>query len=609
MSHRDQPPDWARQCLESPVKGVDSFLQELCSISGARYAHIRVQSRLQRFYTLVRSIGPYEEIGWRRRFHFIDSKEPPTLAYQFIDYAKTTDCHLLKAKYVDKPELHRYLDSLTYGFWIPLTCASIPLGYVTLSWTGERPDVAVAKRIKKYIEATKNLAPLLFSACRSVLTDHYLQELWAAARLILSSQTEALCYDRIAAACMRLWGADATTYIGKPDMRAKNIEIVTVDGHRSAEARSDDATQTIPLGNGLFSYALDQDHAVVSMSLAADTRFRYHSMKAGGGFLGSAVAARLSRSIDGTPLAIVSVEHELENYFDSDDVRYMTAIARIGSDALTAHQTSSERIARELDTLFTQMSHDVAEPLTALVADADVLAYQTSVLKASSGSVQMASMTDIANRAANILETSLTLNRQVRKQLDEGVDGAATRVTAGRVNLYRVLNALINTWEDRAASQGVEFRSWFGQLKGIEVQCDETELKAAIGHLFGNAIKYSFWGRRQSYGTQTKFGRFVSVRGRISFGMAIIEIQNYGIGILKSELTSVKEKFYRGDLAKREGRAGTGRGLWSATTFVESLGGRLDVKSEYHGSNTSSPEGPYFTSVRVSVPYVTGEEI
>jgi len=311
--------------------------------------------------------------------------------------------------------------------------------------------------------------------------------------------------------------------------------------------------------------------------------------------------------VDGEPIAVMSVEHDIQNYFDTDDLRYITGIASLGYEALTVHKETAAIVSRDMDTLFTQMLHDVTEPLQAIIADADVLRYEASIVPPKSSDDELVKRLDsISERAANIVEGSLKLYGQVRNQVDAGIEGASTRVTAGRVNLFRLLNSLVDTWGDRAALQGIEIRSLFASLRGIEVQCDETELSSALGHLIGNAIKYSFWGRRhgpQSGGT--KYGRYVSIVGRITLGNVSIEIQNYGIGILQSELKIVKEKFNRGYLAIKEGRAGTGRGLWSADIFFRNMGGHVDITSIYKGSDPTTTDGPYSTTVTSVMPYIT----
>jgi signal transduction histidine kinase len=268
------------------------------------------------------------------------------------------------------------------------------------------------------------------------------------------------------------------------------------------------------------------------------------------------------------------------------------------------------QFSREVETIFTQIAHDLAEPLQALIADIDVLKYQANILNASMTPKELSiNILDISNRASHILLTGLDLSSLVRRQLDAGIDGATTRVVKGRVNLYRLLNSLVELWDERAASKGVEIKTLFSELRGVGIRCDETELKSALGHLLGNAIKYSFSGHRQSRGSLAKFDRYVNIFGKLSMGMVSIEFQNYGVGILKNELIAVKEKFYRGELAVKEGRAGSGRGLWSANQFFEFIGGTIEINSEYKGSNPLSREGPYSTTVKVIIPYINSEEV
>jgi signal transduction histidine kinase len=90
---------------------------------------------------------------------------------------------------------------------------------------------------------------------------------------------------------------------------------------------------------------------------------------------------------------------------------------------------------------------------------------------------------------------------------------------------------------------------------------------------------------------------------------ATVEFQNFGVGILRGELEAVKEKFYRGQLAVKEGRAGTGRGLWSADLFFRGAGGGVVVSSEYKGHKAEEGGGPYFTCVQAWIPCKIGAEV
>lgn len=599
-------PSWTQECVLWPRDGVQAYLEDLCNRSGAKYAHIRAISRLGKFYRMAHSIGPYSAIGWPRRFRLLDSRDRAAIAFSLTDYRDSVDCRRLAEKFSGNSEYRAYLESLRFGCLIPLIYAGIDLGYLTLSWTDGSPDPAILKNLQSYMQSIEATVPLLYSACRSIITDNNFAEFWRVTGTILSSPSEDLCYENIALACLKLWGRDSTTYIGKIDPNTSGPAIVAVAGRYAAEANQARMQEKliVPHKEGLFGFALDQDKAVVSGSLENDPRFKYHSLRENGQYLGSGIAMKLSGP-DGHPIAVMSVEHPLENYFDSDDLRYLTGVAMLGYDALTVHKESDAAVTADINTLFTQILHDVTEPLQAIIADADVLRYESSIVPAEADPELASRLKMLSTRAANIVEVSVSLNKHVRKQVDAGIEGAATRVTMGRVNLFRLLNSLVDTWGDRAAVQGIEIRSHFRRLHGIEVQCDETELSSALGHLIGNAIKYSFYGRRPSpQSGGSKYGRYVSIIGKIMVGNVHLEIQNYGIGILASEIPKVKQPLFRGQLAKNEGRAGTGRGLSSADAFFTSMGGRVDVSSTYKGT-PGTQDGPYSTTVTAVMPYIT----
>ena len=59
--------------------------------------------------------------------------------------------------------------------------------------------------------------------------------------------------------------------------------------------------------------------------------------------------------------------------------------------------------------------------------------------------------------------------------------------------------------------------------------------------------------------------------------MAVVRIQDYGMGIPKDELPFVKEKFFKGSAKGR----GAGIGLAVCTEIVELHEGTIDIESEY----------------------------
>ena len=97
---------------------------------------------------------------------------------------------------------------------------------------------------------------------------------------------------------------------------------------------------------------------------------------------------------------------------------------------------------------------------------------------------------------------------------------------------------------------------------------DAGRLRQVLQNLVNNAIQY----------TPPK-GRIV-MRARQQNKTVVICVADTGIGIPKSELGKIFERFYRVDAARSREVGGTGLGLCIARHLVEAHGGRVEVESE-----------------------------
>lgn len=105
---------------------------------------------------------------------------------------------------------------------------------------------------------------------------------------------------------------------------------------------------------------------------------------------------------------------------------------------------------------------------------------------------------------------------------------------------------------------------------------DEVALAAVLENLIDNAIKYS------GDGVAVVVSAALDPRGQVA-----IEVRDRGIGIPRTHLRRVFERFYRvPDEAVRE-RRGTGLGLYVVSAIVRSLGGRVEAASPGPGQGTT----------------------
>jgi nitrogen-specific signal transduction histidine kinase len=92
-------------------------------------------------------------------------------------------------------------------------------------------------------------------------------------------------------------------------------------------------------------------------------------------------------------------------------------------------------------------------------------------------------------------------------------------------------------------------------------------VKQALSNLISNAIKYSQTNRKLIVRLLKKENR------------ALIEVEDFGIGIPREKLNLIFEKFYRVNSVENESASGTGLGLTVTRDIIEAQNGELRVES------------------------------
>lgn len=102
----------------------------------------------------------------------------------------------------------------------------------------------------------------------------------------------------------------------------------------------------------------------------------------------------------------------------------------------------------------------------------------------------------------------------------------------------------------------------------LKIEADHDQLKQILLNLVGNAVSYT-----PEKGT-------VEVITKKQGNEAIIEVKDTGIGIPEEEQGRVFERFYRVDKARSRNAGGTGLGLSIVKWLVDSMDGRIELKSK-----------------------------
>jgi len=202
-------------------------------------------------------------------------------------------------------------------------------------------------------------------------------------------------------------------------------------------------------------------------------------------------------------------------------------------------------------------SHELRSPLTVLRGDLDV-----TLRRERSPEEYRETLGRMREEVARM--TSLAENLLVLARADAGLPASSL----GEVDLADVAERVVERAARAAEAAGIAVTV---ETALAPVRGDATLLERAVGNLVENAIRYA------------PRGSHVRVRCAPADGLAALEVEDDGPGILAEHAARVFERFYRGDAAR--GRAsGTGLGLPIARAIAEAHRGRLTLEQAGPGA-------------------------
>lgn len=334
--------------------------------------------------------------------------------------------------------------------------------------------------------------------------------------------------------------------------------------------------------------------AILSSSLPKDQRFnRSESARISG--IETAIAA--AASCEGEPVALFYVDRLGLPPFSRSDlnvlgiaVNHVTAVLERMSRIEAVHRTNEElmeareslaelnrnlerlveertaeikRQAEEIkllaeakDELLGIAAHDIRGPLTVIQGTSDLLRLRLDDLDA-----------ETLRRSLDLMHGAC---RGLTRLLSELLDAKA--IEAGKITLHLrpyPVRALIEEAlpAARLAAEDKNVALEIEADRELHIDADPQRLAQAITNLALNAVKFSESGTR------------ILLRGAVQEdGLAMIEVEDQGIGIPEDELDGIFGRFQQGKAGKQFG--GSGLGLMIARRIVELHGGTLSVKSK-----------------------------
>ncbi|HEX2615890.1 MAG TPA: GAF domain-containing sensor histidine kinase [Flavobacteriales bacterium] len=258
--------------------------------------------------------------------------------------------------------------------------------------------------------------------------------------------------------------------------------------------------------------------------------------------------------VKGRPVGTIWIAaHETGHQFDQEDVRCMTSLANFTGSvyALLENQQDAVQADREKADLMAMISHDMRNPLQALIGWTHLLG--ESELDADAR-LAVERIRNNYERLKGLVDGLITFTRD---------ELATPRVLERKpVPAAALVNELRMALMPRLLDHGITFT--MDVPADLEVLGDRQSLERVLSNLLDNALKF------------TPTGGHISVNAAWEQHRATLAVKDTGCGIPTGDLERVFKPFIQ--LKEREGSS-VGLGLTIARKLMHRMGGDLTVSS------------------------------
>lgn len=207
-------------------------------------------------------------------------------------------------------------------------------------------------------------------------------------------------------------------------------------------------------------------------------------------------------------------------------------------------------------------AHELATPLTPLVLNLAALKHDPGLSERQAAALQA-------------MERSITRLRRIIDDLVGAADLQARAITLDRrrLNITRELRAAVAAHQRPADRAGIALPDPVDS--GLSVSADPARLQLVLGHLLGNALKF------------TPPGGTVTLASRRDVDMVRIEVSDTGIGLTRQQIDALWKPFGQAHDKSQRTDSGSGLGLYVTKGVVDLHGGEVGCVSAGPGKGAT----------------------
>ena len=229
----------------------------------------------------------------------------------------------------------------------------------------------------------------------------------------------------------------------------------------------------------------------------------------------------------------------------------------------TAAKIAAEAANRAKSSFLANMSHELRTPLNAILGFAQILRRASDLPEHHRG--RLATISRNGDHLLALINEILDLSK---------IEAGKLMLAPAPFPLAPLLAITADTFGQRAADKGLEFRSHVAPDLPAHVEGDEAKLRQVLFNLLGNALKFTERGR-----VELRVTRVPSPLSAANSSLIRFEIIDTGVGIAPGEIGRIFEPFHQAS-GNSLAAQGTGLGLTISQRIVELMGGTIRAESE-----------------------------
>ena len=220
------------------------------------------------------------------------------------------------------------------------------------------------------------------------------------------------------------------------------------------------------------------------------------------------------------------------------------------------------------------MSHEIRTPMNA------ILGMDEMILREAKDNEKITRYASDIKSAGNMLLSIINDILDLSK-----IESGKAELVVSDFEICSVINDLTNIVKKKAEDKGLEFSFNAAEDIPCRFNGDEIRTRQIMLNIINNAVKYTEHGCVKVSLDMERSGDVsaISEGDRITLKFTVADT---GIGIKESDMAKLFQPFDRLEETKNRNIEGTGLGLSIAGTYVELMGGHIDVKSVYGEGST-----------------------